>query len=60
MRQDQGHHHDPPWFGSVSLKLSEKGGVSLRGVAVMTETAKTTEIVKRVETVTVASLSCML
>ena len=37
-----------------------KGGLSLRGVAVTTETATTAETTKTVKTVTVASLSCIL
>ena len=37
-----------------------KGGLSLRGVAVMTETAMTGETAKTVKTATAASLCCIL
>ena len=37
-----------------------KGGLSLRGVAVTTETAMTAETAKTVKTATVASLCCIL
>ena len=37
-----------------------KGGLSLKGVAVMTETAMTAETAKTVKSTTVASLCCIL
>ena len=44
-------------FMNFSQAHGKRGGLSLRGVAVMTETAMTTETVK---TATVASLCCIL
>ena len=52
-------------FGGLAMGVSlnqdhGKGGLSLRGVAVMTETAMTAETAKTVKTATVASLCCIL
>ena len=44
----------------VADVLHEKGGLSLRGVAVTTETATTAETAKTVKTVTAASWYCIL
>ena len=51
-----------PEGGSKFLQFQDhgKGGLSLRGVAVTTETATTAETAKTVKTVTVVSWHCIL
>ena len=51
-----------PIFGQFRsfFQGDEKGGLSLRGVAVTTETAETTETTKTAKTVTVVSWHCIL
>ena len=51
--------NDSLWVQNLSQD-DEKGGLGLRGVAVTTEAATTTETAKTVKTVTVASWYCIL
>ena len=49
-----------PLGSRTFVRMTERGGLSLRGAAVTTETATTTKSAQTVKTVTAASLSCSL